>query len=102
MVVDMKEVGLTTKQTVMESYITQMEISMKGIGRMIKQMVVVCIPMPMEPNTTESGKTTNNMEQVLRPGLMVLSMKVCILKERRMAEENSPSLMVQFMMENLK
>ena len=100
--VDMRAAGITTRQTVMESYTMRMETSMKETGRMIKRTEEGYIRTRMERSITESGKTTNNTALVLKHGQTAPSTKACISKEKRTAEASSPSPTAQSTTANSK
>lgn len=47
----------------------------------------------------DTGRTTYNTDMVLKPGLMVLSMKAITMKEKNMAKEHILGVMDQNMWE---
>jgi hypothetical protein len=65
----------------------QMETSTKVNGRTIRLMAMEATNMPTELLTLVTGRMINSTERVLKPGLMVPSMKASTLKERNMAKE---------------
>ena len=71
----MKESGQRIKQTERESSGMQMGMFMKESGRMIRPTVLVFIFMLMEQGMKAIGKMICKMEQELRHGMMVPSMK---------------------------
>jgi len=96
MALNMLVTGSEIKPTDMELFTMQMETSMKGSGVKTKQTEKVSTIMQMEPIIMVSGKKTNNMDLVLNVGLMEPFMKDFIKMERKMVEESSHSLTVQF------
>jgi len=84
----MKANGEKEKLMVTVSSSMLMEIFMKENGLMIKLTGTALTLTPMELNTLDSGEMINNMEQASRPGLIVLSMRETISKERRMVKES--------------
>jgi hypothetical protein len=61
----------------------------------IRQMDLAFILIWMEHNTQVSGRKTNSMEKVKRPGQIKQSMKEIILKERNMGLVISSGQMAQ-------
>jgi H2-forming N5,N10-methylenetetrahydromethanopterin dehydrogenase-like enzyme len=65
-----------------------MEMSTRDNGKMIKHTDKEVTNMLTGLHMLVSGKTINNMERVLKPGLMEPSMKEIILKEKNMEKEH--------------
>lgn len=68
----------------------KMVMYMKGIGRMIRQMVTVNTFKRMEQYLKGRGKKTNNMEKEWKYGEIRPNMKEIILKEKNMDKECFP------------
>ena len=69
-------------------FITQMVMSMMENGEMTKLMEKVFTPMLMERHIMAIGLMTNKTGLVLKLGLMALSRKGSIRKERNMGKAN--------------
>ena len=80
----------------------QMEMFMKEIGLMIKQMEKEFTPTWMELDTLESGKWTNNMDEDKKYGQIMLLMKGSINMGRNMGKEYLNGQMELLIMENFK
>ena len=78
MVLDMRVIGRMTWQTVKGSSPTFMEMSTKGIGLMIKPMVLEFIHITKMANTKVIGLMMCNMDMANRHGLMDQHMRVNI------------------------
>ena len=74
--------GNSARRMVTESFTTPMVIYMREIGWMTKQTERAPTRMPTEQSMSVSGKMTNSMDLVLKPGLMVLFTKANIRKVR--------------------
>jgi hypothetical protein len=81
--------GPITKQMGKEDLSMQMVISMMAFGKMIRLMDLEFIPIWMELDMKVIGKRINNMEKVLKLGLMVLHTEATTLKEKSMVTDNS-------------
>lgn len=65
----------------MVNFITLMEIFMKESGKTIRPMEKGFTFMPMELNTSDNGKKTNNMAKELKLGIFFINIKnilICV------------------------
>ena len=81
MALSMKENGVSTKLTEVESSGMQMETFMRDSGRTTKQTAMVFTSMSTAQNTKVTGRTTSKMETVLRVGQMDRNIKAATKKE---------------------
>lgn len=70
------------------SCIMRTGMCMRANGRMTRQMGEALIHMRMGRGTRETGKMINNMDMGLKHGLIMLFMRECIMRGRRMGEVN--------------
>jgi hypothetical protein len=74
-----RDSGNLTMQAASENFSTLMVIFMRDSGLITSVMVKEFIRMLMEPATRATGKTTSNMEKVLKPGQKELHTKVATI-----------------------
>ena len=96
----MKVIGLILRLLTKADLFMLMEMFMMDIGKMIKLMVKDDMFILTEPAILEIGYKTNNTVRVMKPGLMVLHLKVITLKEKSMVMESLFGLIKVSMMVN--
>merc|ERR1712086_208497 len=98
----MKDGGEIIRPTERVVLFMLMVTCMTVCGLMIRHMAMVFTAIWMELNTKEIGKRINNMDRVLKPGLMVPSMMVNMYMERSMDKVDSLGLMEAHILDNSK
>lgn len=88
----MKAIGKIIKHMVKVNSGIQMEMSLMVNGRMIKHMGMESILTLTGRNMKVNGRTTYNVEGVLKCGLMGPSMRACIKMGRNMEWVNTSGL----------
>lgn len=75
---NMRGIGVMTRQMVRANSSTPMEMFMRENGYLIRHMGEALTLMPMEPTTTVTGLRISSMAGEWSPGLMVRNTKASI------------------------